>query len=56
MSGKSDEVKGKLKEAAGVLTGDSKLKREGKIDQASGKVKQSLEKVVDKARELAHKH
>jgi uncharacterized protein YjbJ (UPF0337 family) len=49
-SGKSDELKGRVKEAAGVLAGDPKLKREGKVDQAAGKVKQSLEKVVDKVK------
>jgi uncharacterized protein YjbJ (UPF0337 family) len=47
-SGKSDEVKGRVKEAAGALTGDKKLKREGKADQATGKLKQKVEKVIDK--------
>jgi uncharacterized protein YjbJ (UPF0337 family) len=50
-SGKSDEVKGRVKEAAGALTGDKKLKREGKADQAVGKVKQKLEKVIDKVKD-----
>jgi uncharacterized protein YjbJ (UPF0337 family) len=45
-SGKSDELKGRVKEAAGVLTGDKKLKREGKTDQAVGKIKQKVEKVI----------
>jgi uncharacterized protein YjbJ (UPF0337 family) len=49
-SGKSDVLKGRVKEAAGALTGDRKLKREGKADQAVGKVKQKVEKVVDKVR------
>jgi uncharacterized protein YjbJ (UPF0337 family) len=49
-SGKSDELKGRVKEAAGALTGDRKLKQEGKADQAAGKVKQKVEKVVDKVR------
>ncbi len=46
-SGKTDEVKGKVKEAAGALTGDAKLKREGQVDQASGRLKQKAEKVID---------
>ena len=46
-SGKSDEVKGRVKEAAGVLTGDAKLKREGRLDQAVGKTKQAADKVID---------
>jgi uncharacterized protein YjbJ (UPF0337 family) len=49
-SGKSDELKGRVKEAAGALTGDKKLKREGKVDQAVGKIKQTAEKVVDKVK------
>jgi len=54
MSGKTDEVKGRIKEAAGALTGDSKLKRQGKVDQAAGKVKQHIEKGIDKAKDLAN--
>jgi uncharacterized protein YjbJ (UPF0337 family) len=49
-SGKSDEVKGRVKEAAGALTGDKKLKREWKADQAAGKIKQKVGKVVDKVK------
>jgi uncharacterized protein YjbJ (UPF0337 family) len=48
-SGKSDEVKGRLKEAAGVLTGDQKMQREGKADQVAGTVKKAVEKAKDKA-------
>jgi uncharacterized protein YjbJ (UPF0337 family) len=50
-SGKSDELKGRVKEAAGALTGDAKLKREGKTDQAVGKIKQKVEKVIDKVKD-----
>ena len=50
-SGKSDELKGRVKEAAGALAGDRKLKREGKADQAVGKIKQKVEKVIDKVKE-----
>jgi uncharacterized protein YjbJ (UPF0337 family) len=39
-----------VKEAAGVLTGDKRLKREGKADQAVGK-KQKVEKVIDKVKD-----
>ena len=48
MSANVDKAKGRVKEAVGALTGDSKLKREGKIDQAAGNVKEAAEKVVDK--------
>jgi uncharacterized protein YjbJ (UPF0337 family) len=50
-SGKSDELKGRVKEAAGALTGDKKLKREGRVDQAVGKIKQKVEKVIDKVKD-----
>ena len=50
VSGKTDEVVGRVKEAAGALAGDKELKRKGKADQAAGKIKQKVEKVIDKAR------
>lgn len=50
-TGKTDELKGRVKEAAGALTGDKKLKREGKTDQVVGKIKQKVEKVVDKVKD-----
>ena len=46
-NGTVDNVKGKIKEAAAVLTEDDELKREGKIDQAVGTVKNAVEKVSD---------
>jgi uncharacterized protein YjbJ (UPF0337 family) len=49
--GKSDELKGRVKEAAGALIGDKKLKREGQADQAVGKIKQKVEKVIDKVKD-----
>jgi len=55
MSGKTDEVKGRIKEAAGALTGNYKLRAEGKTDQAIGKVKQVAEKAVDKVEEAVKK-
>ncbi|CAN5382041.1 hypothetical protein BH10PLA2_BH10PLA2_26220 [soil metagenome] len=55
MSGKTDEVKGRLKEAAGVLTGNDKLRAEGKTDQAVGKVKQVAEKAVDEVKKAVKK-
>ena len=45
-SGKSDELKGRVKEAGGALTGDKRLKREGKADQAIGKIKQKVKDAV----------
>jgi uncharacterized protein YjbJ (UPF0337 family) len=55
MSGKTDQVKGRVKEAAGAITDDDKLRREGKKDQAVGKVKEAVEKTVDKVREATNR-
>jgi uncharacterized protein YjbJ (UPF0337 family) len=43
-----DEAKGRVKEAAGSLTGDRDLKNEGKVDQAKSSVKDGVDKVADK--------
>ena len=40
--GKVDEGKGRVKEAAGSLTGDDSLKNEGKVDRAAGGTKQKV--------------
>jgi uncharacterized protein YjbJ (UPF0337 family) len=55
MGGKTDELKGRIKEAAGVLTGNDKLRAEGKSDQAVGEVKQVAERVVDKVKKAVRK-
>ena len=47
MGGKTDEVKGRIKEAAGTLTGNDKLREEGKTDQAVGKAEQAVQKTAD---------
>jgi uncharacterized protein YjbJ (UPF0337 family) len=53
MSGTSDTIKGRVKEAVGALTNDRRLKNEGKLDQATGKIKGAVEKVIDKAKKAA---
>ncbi len=55
MSGKTDVVKGRIKEAAGALTGNDKLRAEGKADQAVGEVKQVADNAVDKVKEAVKK-
>jgi uncharacterized protein YjbJ (UPF0337 family) len=55
MSGKTDEVKGRIKEAAGALTGNDKLREEGKADQAVGKTKQAIQKAADAAKNAVKK-
>jgi uncharacterized protein YjbJ (UPF0337 family) len=51
----TDQAKGRVKEAAGDLTGNDKLKSEGKADQAAGDVKKVVNDVADKAEELVDK-
>ena len=49
--GKGKDLGGKLKEEAGDLTGDKKLKREGQGDQAEGKVQKGLGDAKEKLRD-----
>ena len=53
MSGKTDIIKGRVKEAAGVLTGNEALREEGKTDQAVGEVKEAANHAVSDAKEKA---
>jgi uncharacterized protein YjbJ (UPF0337 family) len=46
-----DEAKGRTKEAAGDLTDDDELKREGKVDRAVSDVKEKVDDVADKVKE-----
>ncbi len=41
------DAQGRVKEAAGSVTGDSGLKNEGKVEQAGEKVKAGIDKVAD---------
>ena len=51
MSDKTDDIKGRAKEAVGDLTDDKDLKREGKVDRATGSAKDKVEDAVDKVRD-----
>ena len=55
MGEKADEAKGRVKEAAGDLTDDDRLKREGKMDQAGAEVKEKTNEAVDKGKEAWRK-
>jgi uncharacterized protein YjbJ (UPF0337 family) len=50
-----DEAKGRVKEAAGDLTGDKGLENEGKVDKASGAVKDKVGDVADKVKDVFNK-
>jgi uncharacterized protein YjbJ (UPF0337 family) len=43
-----DQAKGRIKQAAGDLTNNDKLKKEGKLDEGAGKAKEFLEDAKDK--------
>jgi uncharacterized protein YjbJ (UPF0337 family) len=43
MGGKIDVVKGRIKEAAGALTGNDKLRDEGKTEQVVGKTEEAVQ-------------
>jgi uncharacterized protein YjbJ (UPF0337 family) len=49
LDNKTEQAKGKVKQAVGDLTGDEKLRREGKVDDASGSAKEKVGDLKDKA-------
>ncbi len=66
MRGSAEVAKGRIKEAAGTLVNNDKLRAKGKRDQAAGHVRQVTEdgvrqakdkarKIVDKTKETAQK-
>ena len=50
INGAADKAKGAVKEAAGKMTGDSKLKAEGAMDKAKGHVESAVGKAKDEIR------
>ncbi|MGO9110965.1 MAG: CsbD family protein [Thermoguttaceae bacterium] len=55
MSGKIDVVKGRIKEAAGALTGNEKLRDEGKADQLVGKTEEAVQNAADTVKKAVKK-
>ena len=51
MPDNADDAKGRIKEAAGDLTGDKDLQREGKVDQAAGSAKEKVSDAADKVKD-----
>nr|WP_312448851.1 CsbD family protein [Brevundimonas naejangsanensis] len=47
IEGAAKNIGGKIKEAAGKVTGDEKLKAEGRADQVEGKVQNAVGGVKD---------
>ena len=50
-----DKAKGRVKQAAGDLTDDDRLKNEGKADELAGKVKGAVDTLRDKAEDAVDK-
>jgi uncharacterized protein YjbJ (UPF0337 family) len=50
VKGAADKVKGAVKDAAGKVTGDTKLQTEGKIDKAKGAAHEAAGDVKDAVR------
>jgi uncharacterized protein YjbJ (UPF0337 family) len=55
MGSTTDKIKGRVKEAVGVITDNDRLKREGQTDQVVGEVKEIAEKVQDKVARVVKK-
>jgi uncharacterized protein YjbJ (UPF0337 family) len=60
MGANSEELKGRVKEAAGALSGDKKVERAGKADRAAASAKRkahdvtrNVDDVIDAAKEKA---
>ena len=52
VEGSIKKMGGNLKEGAGDISGDEKMKREGQADQTEGKLQNALGSAKDKAREM----
>jgi uncharacterized protein YjbJ (UPF0337 family) len=50
VEGSAEQAKGKVKEVAGKVTGDSKLESEGKGDQVKGKIQNTVGGLKDTLR------
>lgn len=55
MSGNMDDLKGRAKEAVGDPTDDKDLEREGKVDRASGAMKDKIDDVKDAAKDALNR-
>jgi uncharacterized protein YjbJ (UPF0337 family) len=50
-AGTGDKVKGRIQKAAGELTDDQDLKDRGSVNETSGKVKEGVERGVNRVRD-----
>ena len=54
IKGSADQAKGAIKDAAGKVTGDTKLQAEGKADKVKGKLENAIGGAKDAVREAQH--
>jgi uncharacterized protein YjbJ (UPF0337 family) len=55
IKGMADQAKGAVKDAAGKVTGDSKLQAEGKADKLKGKIENAVGGAKDTVRDAFRK-
>jgi uncharacterized protein YjbJ (UPF0337 family) len=55
MGDKTDQMKGRVKDAVGDLTDDDDLKRDGKTDRLAGEAKEKVGDATDKVEEVIDK-
>ena len=55
MGAQSDQVKGRAKEAAGILTGNDDLEAEGRTDRLTGEAHEKISQAKDKVAEAIDK-
>jgi uncharacterized protein YjbJ (UPF0337 family) len=53
IEGAANQAKGAIKEAAGKLTGDAKLKAEGAADKVAGKIQNAIGGAKDALRDAS---
>ncbi len=51
MSGNTDTAKGRVKQTVGALTGNEKLKRDGRGDERAGRAKHKADDAIDVVRD-----
>ena len=51
IQGSATQAKGKVKEVAGKVTGDTKLENEGKVEKAAGKIQNTVGRLKDADKE-----
>jgi uncharacterized protein YjbJ (UPF0337 family) len=56
IEGSAKQAKGAIKQAAGKMTGDSKLQAEGAMDKTAGKLQNAVGGAKDAVRDAAKPH